>query len=138
MNWTDRYVGIRFASQGRTLAGCDCWGLVRLIYQTELGITLPEYGEISATDLVEVSKNISSGYVSEPWTAVDTATEFDVAVMRFHGSRNVGHVGVMVDSEHVVHTEKGIDASVVPMNHMTIRHRLVCFRRHKEVSRKNE
>lgn len=39
--WVRKYVGIPFVSGGRTMAGCDCWGLVRLILGNEYGYELP-------------------------------------------------------------------------------------------------
>lgn len=38
MIWSDRFIGIPFEDHGRARAGCDCWGLVCLIYQEELAI----------------------------------------------------------------------------------------------------
>lgn len=133
MNWVGKYVGIPFKSQGRDEQGCDCWGLVRLVYTKELQITLPSYGEISATDLASVADNISQSYALEPWVEVvrKDVRPFDVAVMKFHGSRHIGHVGVIVDSKNLIHTEKNFDAAIVPLDHLTLRHRLVSYRRHR-------
>jgi len=138
MNWTHKYVGVPFRSQGRDARGCDCWGLVRLIYWLELQIELPLYGEISATDLIAVSNNITEGYQREQWHSVEQPHEFDVAVMRYYGKKQVGHVGVMVSQNELIHTERGFDAAIVPLTHMTIRNRIVGFRRHEEVLLTNE
>jgi len=135
MSWVSRYVGVPFKDQGRTFQGCDCWGLVRLIYLHELKIELPEYGEISATDLREVSKYITGNNDIEPWVAIDTPEAFDVVVMRFHGSKHVGHVGVVVDATlpQLIHTERGHDSVVVALGDMRIRNRVVGFRRHRQL-----
>lgn len=133
LSWVSRYVGIPFLDQGRDAYGCDCWGLVRLIYKNELNIDLPAYGEISAVDLAKVARNITEGYNGETWEAVDVPQPLDVVVMRFHGSKHIGHVGVMVNDTDLIHTERRIDAAIVPLSHMTIRTRIVCFRRHKEM-----
>lgn len=136
-SWLDRYVGLPFVDQGRSIAGCDCWGLVRLVYANELKIDLPTYGEISAHDLVAVSQMIEGNYVLEPWREInrDSIMPFDVVVMRFYGTRKVGHVGVVAaGGTMVLHTERSVDSVVVPLQHMTIRSRIVGFRRHKEVS----
>lgn len=131
MSWLSRYVGIPFKSQGRDFSGVDCWGLVWLIYKHELGIDLPEYGDISATDLAEVAKNITEGYAIEPWVDINRPSEFDVVVMHFYGTRRVGHVGIVTGSNMLLHTERSFDSVSVPQNHMTVRHRIVGYRRHR-------
>lgn len=134
--WTSKYVGIPFVDGGRDSLGCDCWGLVRLVYQYELGIALPLYGEISAEDLAAVSSEVSSKYSVEPWLEVsrDAVAPFDVVVMRFYGSRSIGHVGVICPyTTSILHTEKPVSAVLVPLTHMTVRSRIVGFRRHKNV-----
>ncbi|WP_429153915.1 NlpC/P60 family protein [Aminobacter sp. BE82] len=132
-SWLNRYVGAPFASRGRMLAGLDCWGLLRLIYAQELGIELPSYGEIAAHDLVRVSREITAGKDGEAWADVDRSElrAFDVVVMRYHGSRRIGHVGVAVDASTLIHVEEASAAVVVPLAHFTIRERIECFRRHR-------
>lgn len=130
INWVNKYVGIPFADRGRDFSGCDCWGLVWLAYKHVLDIELPSYCEISAKDLLSVAKYIGVNYEIEPWIPVDNPRSFDVAVMRFHGSRIIGHVGLLVGPGIILHTEKATDSATVPVTHMSIRHRLVGYRRH--------
>lgn len=42
-SWVARYVGIPYATHGRDYHGCDCWGLVALVWREEFGVVLPEY-----------------------------------------------------------------------------------------------
>ena len=35
-HWTQKYVGIPYRDLGRDMTGCDCWGLLRLVYGQEL------------------------------------------------------------------------------------------------------
>lgn len=134
MSWIKKYIGIPFVDKGRDIRGCDCWGLVRLVYKNELGIELPTYGEISANDLAAVAKEVGSNYILDPWqeiAAIDVRP-FDVAVLRFYGSRQIGHVGVVAsEAMRLLHTERTVDSVVVPLTHMTVRPRIVGFRRHK-------
>jgi len=33
--WAGHYIGLHFREHGRTVAGADCWGLVRLVLQEQ-------------------------------------------------------------------------------------------------------
>lgn len=130
--WHARYVGIPFADGGRTLAGCDCWGLVRLIYRHELALDLPSYGDTSAADLVRAARAIDTGKDGGSWQAVQASAlePFDVVVMRYAGRRLVGHVGLATDRQTVLHVEASTAAVCVPLDHWSIRERIACYRRH--------
>lgn len=133
MNWVERYINLPFVDSGRSMKGVDCWGLVQLVYEKELGIELPSYAEISAHDLIQVARKITIGKDGEVWQNVDaTAIQpFDVCVMRFFGRKSIGHVGLVVDKQHILHIELKADATITPLKHYTIRERIACFRRHR-------
>lgn len=138
MKWFDKYVGMPFADGGRTNTGVDCWGLVRLIYSTELQIDLPSYADISAHNLIEVARNITRGKDGEEWIDVipTGVAEFDVCVMKHYGRNRVGHVGIMLDKSTLLHVEQGCETVKVPVSHFTIRERIACYRRHKAAIRR--
>jgi len=130
-SWCADYIGLPFADGGRDRAGVDCWGLVRLVYAEQLGIDLPGYGEIAASELRALSAMIVAGAWQDPaWHGVERPRVFDVAVMTFYGKRSVGHVGVMAGADTVLHVERATHAAAVPLTHWTIRGRIKCFRRH--------
>lgn len=137
VHWSAAYVGLPWLDGGRSADGADCWGLVRLVYERELGIALPTYGEISARELIAVARAVSAGKDGEDWQAVSTGaqTAFDVCVMRLSGGSRTGHVGVLVDPGHVLHVEAACDAIIVPLTHFTVRERIACFRRHRLTGR---
>lgn len=132
----ERYITIPFESKGRDFKGVDCWGLVCLIYMTELNIELPTYGEISATDLASVNKNITDGYNGETWVAVDrnNMKPFDVVVMKFAGSSRIGHCGIYIGNNKLIHAEKKIDVAIVPLCDHSVTQRISAFRRHVELT----
>lgn len=131
MSWIRKYNRLTFKDKGRDFAGVDCWGLVRLVYSEERGIDLPSYGEISADELQRVSDEIKSGAASESWKPVNPAEacEFDVVVMRFHGYRMNGHVGVITPCLKVMHIEKHSNVMIVPFNDPTIKNRIISLQR---------
>lgn len=128
------YVGLPFLNQGRTRAGLDCWGLVRMVYAEKLGITLPDFSEIEAFDARRVSRAIAEQVATTSWVPVMTGAEreFDVAVMRGPIFSESGqafgvprHVGIITDDRRVLHIEKGIDAVCVPLASQSVRNRIM-------------
>lgn len=119
MTWWAQYIGLPFER-------AHCWGLVRLVYADRLGVMLPEYGEISAADLVRVARAIDSG--QEAWARVMQPQALDVTLMR--GRSRVWHVGVMTDPGHVLHTEQATGAVRVRVDDPTIAGRITGFRRY--------
>jgi len=123
-----------FLDHGRDINGCDCWGLVRLIYREQLKIELPSYGEISAHDLVRVSDEIKSGSeASEVWVIPMHPGKYDVVIMRRYGMRDIGHVGMLVNDRNLIHVEAKTDAVIVPIDHMRVKHRIAGYRRHRSM-----
>lgn len=130
------YVGIPFEDHGRTRRGCDCWGLVRLVHQERYGIALPLYGETSATELLAVARHIRLAVRSAEW--IDVSAEprraGDVVLMkRALVDGPAWHLGIMRDPVHVLHTEADVDSHFVPLDDVSLRHRIVGFRRHRSL-----
>lgn len=42
-DWVAAYVGIPFLAHGRTREGCDCWGLLRLVWREQFGFDVPSH-----------------------------------------------------------------------------------------------
>lgn len=120
-DWWAPYIGLPYAE-------VHCWELVRRVYHGRLGVSLPSYGEIDSTRLLEVARTMQTGKDAECWQAVDEPTEFDVCLLR--GRSAVWHVGVMTDNAHVLHTEIATNAVRVPVNALHMRGRVQGFRRY--------
>lgn len=133
VNWSARYISLPFVDGGRSFDGVDCWGLVRLIYATELNIQLESYGDISARNLIAVARNITNGKDGEEWTEVHKSDiePYDAVVMRFPGSSRIGHCGIITENRKLLHIEHGKNAVIVSLSHISVRERIACFRRHK-------
>lgn len=131
MHWSSAYVGLPFEDGGRGPEAFDCWGVVVSVYRAELGIELPTYGEISARDLMRVTRAMQAGQEAECWRPVNDPREFDVVVMRLTTRSFPGHVGVMVDAKNMLHIEAASQAVIVPLNHVLIRSRVIGIRRYQ-------
>ncbi|MGK7664264.1 MULTISPECIES: C40 family peptidase [unclassified Marinovum] len=111
-DWINRFVGIPYEEFGRTRLGCDCWGLACVIYQEELGISLPEYlGEGAEGEHAEIAALVAEEAASPLWVPVQgAAVAFDVAVFR-RGSWNT-HVGIVIRHGLMIHVAAGDCAKV--------------------------
>lgn len=129
MDWFARYIGLPF---GQGPGEVTCWSLVVGIYAAELGIALPEFGDIDPRDLVRVAREMRDGQDSRVWHESDRPGVFDVVLMRSaRGGRAVCHVGLIADVARVLHAEEATGTVLVPIDHFTIRGRIAGFRRYQ-------
>lgn len=108
-SWTDRYLSIPFASRGRGWSGCDCWGLVRLVYQEEFGVHLPRFDDYADVSDVASIHRLSHDCLAL-WTRIMRPLAGVVCHCVFGDGRH--HVGVMVDRERMLHIERGKNACI--------------------------
>lgn len=125
--WWSEYVGRPF---GTGPAEDTCWSLVRRIYATHLGRDLPEYGEISARDLLRVARAMEGGK-DDGWIVPYLPAPFDVVLMRSPrgGPAVVCHVGVLTDARHLLHVEAATACVRVPLRHASVAGRILGYRR---------
>lgn len=121
-----QYVGIPFLERGRTLTGCDCWGLVRLVLAQEFGVELPLFdGYENHEDKKLLGELCDSGKPLVGATRVDGPAEGVVVVM-FVGPHPI-HFGVCVDDKHLLHIERRCDSVYQRIDQ--IKHRIEGFYR---------
>ena len=109
--WWAKYIGIPFVELGRTKKGADCWGLLRLVYEEELGLVLPEFtAHAGNTDRAAIAAQSREAY--SYFTKVEEPQPFAAAV--FISAVTFAHVGILVDRGKMLHTEKGKDACIEP------------------------
>lgn len=114
--WADDYVGIRFKHGGRDAAGCDCWGLVRLVLHELAGILLPSYSEDDPDGWSIEGHAIAHRKIVPP----EIVKPLDVAIL-FTPVRSgllwksvPCHIGVFVDEKNILHVEEGFSSRVQP------------------------
>jgi cell wall-associated NlpC family hydrolase len=105
-----KYIGIPFVDHGRTMEGCDCWGLVRLIYSQEFGIELDDLGPLYQSTLDADGMRRLSIVQLPRWEKVEVPQVGDGVLLQVKGVPI--HVGVIVSDNQMIHVEHGLDAVV--------------------------
>jgi cell wall-associated NlpC family hydrolase len=128
--WTDDYIEIPFLPDGRDRNGCDCWGLVCLVYREKLGIELPEYKGVFEAQTIAQLKNVARVMEreKESWVRVEKPHEFDVAMIR--SGAYAWHVGIVIDRRRMLHVMSGINSTVEEYTGMDWKNRIEEFRRY--------
>jgi probable lipoprotein NlpC len=108
-----QYIGIPFLDHGRDRSGCDCWGLVRLVYAEQLGIILPDLGDeySEAYARGEVDEAVGST-VGQEWNVDVTGQAWQpLDVMIFTRAGVECHVGLYVRPGEMLHVIEGTAAA---------------------------
>lgn len=113
-SWANKYVGLPYARKGRSMDGCDCWGLIQIVLREERGIEIPEIGGRTAADMDEGSTaGLADGWAE---VALDQLEAFDVLRLNtmVKGRILPFHAGVAVARNLVLHTDAfGVGRSVI-------------------------
>lgn len=133
----DAYLSIPYRSQGRDASGCDCWGLLRLVYADVLGIDLKSFADVPATSLRDVARLIARHKAE--WIKVERPARFDAVILKTVGGEKASrhldaHVGIAVDHRRFLHTEAAFGPRVERFDGPVAKHRIVEFRRHTFLS----
>ncbi len=130
--WVSRYIGLPFVEHGRTAAGVDCWGVIRLCLSEQFGLELPSYvdGYASTTEHEVLGRLIPSQMA--PWREVTGHERAgDVALLRVRGAPM--HVGLVVAPGWMLHIESGIDSMVERYDGVRWAQRLLGIFRHESM-----
>lgn len=108
-----QYLGIPFRDHGRDATGCDCWGLVRLVYREQLGITMPDLGDrySDAYAKGEVSRTAADA-TAESWNIDVTGQPLrELDVLTFTRAGIETHVGLYAAPGVMLHVMEGMLAA---------------------------
>lgn len=108
MNY-NKYIGLPYASNGRTEAGIDCWGLVCLFYAQELDIALPSYSELYS-DANDPRAVAAIEKYKDNWQYSKTGSIGDICLFNIYGEP--AHVGVYIGDNKFIHAREGRDSVV--------------------------
>lgn len=130
--WANDYVGIPFESKGRSKNGADCWGLVRLVYEDELGIELPDFGELyrSPASYSDIGRGIQSDLFMDLWRPIEKPESGDLIIIRW--ANNPAHVGIIASETEMLHTLQATDAVIQKFTSRIYLTRIWGFFRHTE------
>jgi cell wall-associated NlpC family hydrolase len=134
--WMQKYLRIPYKTRGHDFTGCDCGGLLRLVYKEELNIDLPDWEEryisthresFSALDTIfdEQTSTIGDFPMQVP---LDEVQPFDALVFRM-GKFNV-HTGVVIRKGKFLHVQEGGNTTVEDYTGLRWKNRLVGVYRH--------
>ena len=99
--WFERYINIPWKLGGRDISGLDCWGLVRLVYQEQLGRKLPSFvDDPHALDLTVSGRAKAFKAHLPEFYRVPEGAPFDIATMKIGGT--LWHVGILVSLPYTV------------------------------------
>tara|TARA_B100001142_G_C14003556_1_gene527563 strand:+ start:238 stop:627 length:390 start_codon:yes stop_codon:yes gene_type:complete len=108
-----KYQVVPFKHQGRDFDGADCWGLVYLIYQNELGINLPECSTIG-TNRIKSHTVVTDNLVL--FDEVEQPQKYDIVLLRRSGYY---HVAMFLnDGWDVIHTSSGSNVLIQKFAHI--------------------
>lgn len=144
--WAGAYVGIPFRDLGRDRAGCDCWGLVRLILAEQAGFDLPSFATRyeSEANVSEVQGLAAIEKAVGGWQQIGAGDEqaFDLAEMTQPVRTATGwqwlaiHCGLVAAPGWLIHVERSTAAVLVPYRTtQALRHRIVGFWRARPLAR---
>lgn len=131
--WANNYVGVPYKENGRDCDGCDCYGLVWLVYKEALGINLPlyDYTYSHETPATEIAEMIQAGAKGADWQQLGKSEPLepgDVLLFRHIGDGQ--HIGLYVGESQMLHTDRGHDAVVVDLGSAKWQSRIIGTYRH--------
>lgn len=112
-SWWEEYLDIPFAEGGRTRAGCDCWGLARLVWAEQRGVLLPAwdaYADLKDRTAIRGLLDDALGSFRQ----IDAPAPPALALALFRSAVSVFHVGVMIDPVRMLHIETAAGVWVQP------------------------
>lgn len=127
----DAYVGMPWREKGRDASGCDCWGLLALVYREQLGVDLPSLSDAYVTT---ADRHALAGLIAGelgPWRLIEPGAEarFDGVLMTEGGVPR--HIGLVAQPGHLLHVERDASAVIESYTGWRLRRRVAGFYRHE-------
>lgn len=122
----DPFVGIPWIDRGRSIIGCDCWGLVWIVYRELLRIELPSYHDRYVTSADRAATAALVAGELDPWEEIAAGQEmtFDVALMQ----GTPLHIGIVTAPGMMLHVESGETSRIERYRSGLLQNRLSFYR----------
>lgn len=121
--------GIFYKAGGREGLALDCWGLVRVFYDEQLGIQLPSYEHVNTDlSLLECAKMFEQESFTK-WVEVPEPRSGDVVLLKTR--RRAMHVGIFIKGGSVLHIEENQMAVIEPLDGWKWQNRVISYIRPK-------
>jgi cell wall-associated NlpC family hydrolase len=121
-----KYIGIPYIEKGRTLKGCDCYGLVKLYYKNELGISIPDSNTCAKTPRRTLAVYLEQ--ISKNWEETTAQKNAVVAMcLNVNHPKMVTHFGVMIDENTMLHTYENTNSHIISIDHITVKNQIKGF-----------
>lgn len=126
--WWNKYIDFKFEDKGREVDRGDCWGLLKQIYEKELGIFLPDYREFYENTMDRHALSELIKQEKKTWVPVQQPDPFDVIILNMRGVPM--HVGVVTKRGFMIHCARGVNTSHERYDSVKWRNKVVGFERY--------
>lgn len=128
----DRFVGIPYLDKGRSIIGCDCWGLLWMAFRELRGVELPSYAEryVTGADRLAMARLIAGEL--DDWEEIRKGEEqpFDGVLMREGNFPR--HIGLVTTPGLVLHVSSGETSRIERYRSGILANRVVGFYRYRD------
>lgn len=132
------YIGIPWAADKAAMSGADCRGLIMLMLERELELSLDLETGISANDWIGAAGAIEAAKANGEWLKVSIADAqaFDIVLMRgslVDGKFIENHIGMVAEPGQLIHVKIKTASVCVPFDHPSVRHKITGIYRHPAI-----
>ena len=117
MSAIHKFIGIPYKFGSNTMNECDCFGLIELVYADLLGVKPDQYDRFHGKD--PEAEHINNEFINRiayEWTRTDTPKSMcmiAIDTLYVPGKNIVNHVGIYIDKNMILHTNKQIGFSSI-------------------------
>jgi cell wall-associated NlpC family hydrolase len=115
-----KYINIKYKHKGRDFTGCDCFGLIYIIYKQERNIELPNYLDINYGCYLNEKEedHIEKLYdynTKNKWIIATLPYRLWDCLIFYASQKKVvaDHIGMYIGDGKFIHTSAGLNISLV-------------------------